>query len=59
MSQAELWLEPKTTDVPGAAKHLKSAGIVQHDEIERLPEAFDGFWITSPASIIHLVSKAE
>jgi catechol 2,3-dioxygenase-like lactoylglutathione lyase family enzyme len=58
MSQAEIWLELVTDDVPAAAKHLESAGIVRCDEIEPLPEGFEGFWISSPASIIHLVSKS-
>jgi hypothetical protein len=30
---------------------------VRRDEIEPLPESFEGFWITSPASIIHIVAK--
>lgn len=55
MSQAELWLELTTTDVQGAASHLESAGIVRRDEIEPLPEDFEGFWIQNPASIIHMV----
>lgn len=55
MSQAELWLELVTEDTAGAAEHLHRAGIVGCDEIEPLGDGFDGFWITSPASIIHLV----
>lgn len=58
-SQAEIWLELNTSDVQSAAGYLKSAGIVRRDEIEALPEDFEGFWITSPASIIHLVAKQE
>lgn len=57
LSQAEIWLELSAPDVQGAASHLKSAGIVRRDDIEPLPEGFEGFWITSPASIIHLVAK--
>jgi hypothetical protein len=57
LSQAEIWLELSTSDVQAAARHLKSASIVRRDEIEPLSEGFEGFWITSPASIIHLVSK--
>lgn len=59
LSQAEIWLELSTSDVEAAASHLKSAGVVRRDEIEPLPEGFAGFWITSPASIIHLISKPE
>jgi hypothetical protein len=59
LSQAEIWLELNTADVQVAAGHLQSAGIVRLDEIEALPEDFEGFWIASPASIIHLVAKPE
>ncbi len=57
LSQAELWLELTAGDVQGAAEHLQSAGVVRRDEIEPLPEGFEGFWIQNPAAIIHLVSK--
>jgi hypothetical protein len=59
LSQAEIWLELSATDVPAAADHLKIAGVARRDEIEPLPEGFAGFWIASPASIIHLVAKPE
>ena len=55
MSQAELWLEIVTDDTKEAAKVLSDAGVARCDEIESLGENFDGYWITSPASIIHLV----
>lgn len=55
MSQAELWLEIVTDDTEKAAKALDVAGVARCDEIEDLGESFDGFWISSPASIIHLV----
>ena len=55
MSQAELWLEVVTDDSEAAAEHLNNAGIVRCDDIEPLPEGFAGFWISSPASVIHLV----
>ncbi|WP_159587012.1 VOC family protein [Chelativorans xinjiangense] len=55
MSQAELWLEVVTDDTRAAAEHFAQAGTVRCDEIEALGEDFDGFWISSPASIIHLV----
>jgi hypothetical protein len=56
LSQAEIWLELITNDVPAASEHLKSANVVRRDEIEPL-EGFQAFWISSPASIIHLVCK--
>lgn len=55
MSQAELWLEIVTDDTERAAEALDEAGVGRCDEIEDLGESFDGFWISSPASIIHLV----
>lgn len=55
LSQAEIWLEVITNDVAAAAELLASANVVRCDEIEPLPEGFQAFWISSPASIIHLV----
>ena len=55
MSQAELWLELTTDDVSKASAHLESEGVARCDAIEALPKDFSGFWISSPASIIHLV----
>jgi catechol 2,3-dioxygenase-like lactoylglutathione lyase family enzyme len=59
VSQAELWLEVVTDDVDAAAKYLKEEGIARCDEIEALPETLNAFWISSPASIIHLVCKKD
>lgn len=59
VSQAEIWLELTTPDVQRAAGHLESAGIVRRDEIEPLPDGFDGFWVQNPASIIHIVKKPD
>ena len=58
VSQAELWLELVTDDTGAASAHLAAAGIARCDEIEKLPEGFNGFWISSPASIVHLVDGA-
>ena len=55
MSQAELWLELITDDTAAAAELLSDAGVVRCDDIETLGDGFDGYWITSPAAIIHLV----
>lgn len=57
VSQAELWLEIQANDVDAAKQYLADARVVRCDEIESLPEDFDAFWISSPASIIHLVRK--
>lgn len=59
LSQAEIWLEMTTSDLPAAAGELRAAGIVRRDEIEPLPEGMKGFWIQNPASIIHLVTEPE
>lgn len=55
LSQAEIWLEICADDLRAAEKYLDKRGIVRRDEIEPLPEDFEGFWIAYPANIIHLV----
>ena len=57
VSHAELWLEVNADDLGPAAEHLESQGVTRRDEIEPLGEDFQGFWISNPAAIIHLVSK--
>lgn len=57
ISQAETWLEIVTNDIAAAAEHLHAAGVVRCDAIEPLTEGFQAFWVSSPASIIHLVCK--
>lgn len=57
MSQAEIWLEVVTNDISAAAEQLQAAGVVRCDDIEPLSEGFQAFWISSPASIVHLVCK--
>ena len=59
LSQAEVWLNLSTADVGAAARQLESAGVVRRDEIEPLPEGFEGFWVQNPASIIHIVKKPD
>jgi catechol 2,3-dioxygenase-like lactoylglutathione lyase family enzyme len=59
VSHAEPWLELNTSDIPAAARHLQSAGVVRRDEIEPLPEGHEGFWIANPASNIHMVAKPD
>ena len=58
-SQTEIWLEVTTDDVDAAADYFESTGTIRRDEIEPLPEGFDGFWICNPANAIHLVSRKE
>ena len=52
MSQAEVWLQIVTDDVPAASAYFKEAGVLRCDEIEPLPETHEGFWIADPASIV-------
>lgn len=54
MSQAELWLEIVTDDTAEAAEALAKANVVRCDEIENLGK-LDGFWVSNPAAVIHLV----
>ena len=55
MTQAELWLELRAPDTAAAAAHLDRHGVTRCDAVEALPEGFDGFWISGPGNIIHLV----
>ena len=55
-SQTDIWLEFRT-DNTDAAKRLFADR--RCDEVEKLPEGFDGFWISSPAGVIHLVAGPE
>jgi len=59
LSQAEMWLEIVTSDVAGASRYLEDHGCVRRDEIEVLPGGFKGFWVSSPANIIHLVIESD
>ena len=55
-SQPDLWLEILADDTEAAERHLAEHGILRRDEVEKLPEGFDGFWIAAPAGTIHLVT---
>ena len=59
LSQAEVWLELVTDDPAVASAHLAKEGTLRRDEIEALPNGFEGFWIANPANIIHLVRRQE
>jgi len=58
LSQAELWLEFVVADLDVAAEKLEQCRFVRCDEIENL-EGHRGFWVSSPASIVHLVTDKE
>lgn len=55
MTQTEVWLELRAPDTAAAAKHLERNQVARCDSVEKLPDGFDGFWITSPGNIVHLV----
>lgn len=56
-NQAKIWLEITTDDIPAAEDYFSLQGIARRDEIEFLPEGFEGFWICNPSDLIHLVSR--
>jgi len=57
IEQPELWLQVQTDDLGGAAEHLEQLRSARADGIEPLPDGFAGFWISSPAGVVHLASK--
>lgn len=56
---ADVWLEVVASDTAAAVVHLAAAGATRCDEVEPLPDGFDGFWIAIPSGAIHLVSSAD
>jgi hypothetical protein len=59
LSHPDIWLELETNDTEAAASYLKINGVPRRDEVEQLREDFDGFWISDPAGVIHLVVGDE
>ena len=55
LSQSEVWLELESSDVVAAQEYLLKKGCVIRNEIEQLPTTVNGFWLSSPSNIIHLV----
>jgi catechol 2,3-dioxygenase-like lactoylglutathione lyase family enzyme len=55
LSHPEIWLEIETTDTEAAASYLKINAVPRRDEVENLREDFDGFFISDPSGVIHLV----
>ena len=58
LSQSETWLEVTTDDLDAAARYFDKHNIVRRDEVEQLPDGFQGFWIASPCNVIHLVTTS-
>ncbi len=59
LSHPDIWLELETNDTDAAASYLKINAVPRRDEVEQLREDFDGFWISDPAGVIHLVVGHE
>jgi hypothetical protein len=55
-SQTDIWLQVVTQDTTLARKHLVAKGIAICNEVEPLPDGFDGFWIAAPSGTIHLIA---
>jgi len=49
-------LELITNDIEQASAWLARKHCVHRVEIEPVPDGFRGFWVSSPANIIHLVT---
>jgi catechol 2,3-dioxygenase-like lactoylglutathione lyase family enzyme len=56
LSHAEIWLELRADDVSEAEAYFEEQGIIRRDEIEKLPDDFSGFWVSTNSDLIHLVS---
>ena len=56
IEQTEIWLELLTPDTGLAGEYLARAGVERCDSVEALPPGFDGFWVRSPASVVHLIT---
>ena len=59
LSQPDIWLELETNDTEAAASFLKVNGVPRRDEVEQLREDFDGFFVSAPNGVIHLVIGHE
>jgi catechol 2,3-dioxygenase-like lactoylglutathione lyase family enzyme len=59
LSHPDIWLEIQTNDAEAASHYLHVHGIPRRDEVEQLQEDFDGFFISDPAGVIHLVVGEE
>ena len=57
ISQAEIWLEIEADDVALAKTYLREQGCAVRNDIEPLPANFNGFWLSNPSNIIHLVNE--
>ncbi|MGJ8696790.1 MAG: hypothetical protein ACSHYF_10755 [Verrucomicrobiaceae bacterium] len=56
LSHAEIWLELRADHISEAERYFEQQGIIRRDEIEKLPDGFSGFWVSTNSGLIHLVS---
>ena len=56
---AEIWLEFVVSDANAAATFVEHTRFERCDDVERLPKDYPGFLVTSPSSIVHLVTETE
>jgi hypothetical protein len=56
LSRSEVWLQLVTDDADKAVEYLAEHNVVRCDDVERLPDGFDGFWIMNPSQVVHLVT---
>ena len=59
IERAEIWLELVVSDANAAAAVVEHAKFERCDDVEQLPKDYPGFWVTSPSSIVHLVTETE
>src|SRR5437870_13514201 len=59
LSHPDIWLEIETNDTEAASSFLKIHGVARRDEVENRREDFNGFFISDPAGVVHLVVGAE
>lgn len=57
-SQTDIWLEVQTNETNAARQSLAEQGVTICDEVEPLPDGFDGFWVAAPNGTIHLIDQA-
>ncbi len=55
-SQTDIWLQILTDDTAAAKADLQAKGVTVCNEVEALPDDFDGFWVAAPSGTIHLIA---
>src|SRR3982074_2115902 len=59
LSHPAIWLAIETKHTGAASPFSKVHGVTRRDEVENLLEDFNGFFISDPAGVIHLVVGPE